>query len=391
MENNHGEELFNELCGILEKDKRINEVDHVDPEIFEMYKSEIPEEEVPEIGKKNRFLNIEHKLAISLEIIPDLMKYSLEIMRKYRTWIISYEKYDITEANTTLYVKKTCSSEKTVQFFYKNELISQSEEDEPILKIDLPRFLQIRNAVKIILLLNGENYTAINVLKELFFIRLTLLQNSGSPSSLETMKLIITEIEFISLVNLKFRRSSVSWHYRKLLFDLYFNSDLDQIHYSIDTSQQFAIQEENTCHSLAQYKQINKFIQNELFFITKAIIRQDDNYYAWLYRNFILKHLPFINEESQNQIIQLEFNILSYLRSTFYKTSSVYFYFSKIILLKINKTLGKDSSKLENISECKQFLQEELGKVGKMIALFGTNENLQRFNDFLVEKIKELV
>jgi len=108
----------------------------------------------------------------------------------------------------------------------------------------------INIATKIILCLNGENNTAYTLRKRLFDL--------GKITDFEE------ELHFVKLLNLKFKKSSVAWAYRKHILMKVF---------------------ENCQQNLNSFDEI---LRKELRFHEKISKKYPRNYYAWSYRRFLV-------------------------------------------------------------------------------------------------------
>jgi hypothetical protein len=204
-------------------------------------------------------------------------------------------------------------------------------------------------STRIALCLNGENNTAYTLRKRLFDMKLL----SKSPEE---------ELHFIKLINMKFKKSSVSWAYRRHI--------LHQLH--------------------AEYKKegkpFDKMMANEFKLQEKMVTKYPRNYYAWLHRrliveDFYIKPEDYVNIKREHEVIKQfcemnvheysAFSYLEYLILTLYKATDLKLDFEMTwtltLIQKFKELYGFEEShkhiididyaKLESLHRHQKFLQ----------------------------------
>jgi len=120
------------------------------------------------------------------------------------------------------------------------------------------KFSDINIATRIILCLNGEINSAFN--RRLRMLKLDLIPN------------LEEELHFIELVSMKFKKSSIAWHYRKAVLT----------------------------HFLSLYigekAEILKILDSENIFLEKFLKKYPRNYYGWSYKKFLYEEILLKNK-----------------------------------------------------------------------------------------------
>jgi len=296
--------MLKELNKILCENPHINEIDHLKPDFISAL-----------ARRKTNFYVENNKLAISKSAFKMLYCEAMEILMKFRKNIKSYKNYYISfnEENKQIYLwensAKNCEKFtllKNIEIPLTNFCLNFSDLSEVIL------------ATNGILLINGEHNTAMNIKREIF-----LLKNCCENMHSTKIKNTISELEFISLINLKFRKSDISWSFRKMLIRILLENK--EIYYE-NYNEKNKLFEENILFS-EKYSFID-IIKNEQYFLNKNSRKQPRNYLIHEYRLFLYEN--YISKNKNLLISEYKF-LTELCENNIKDTGNFHYLFTKII------------------------------------------------------------
>lgn len=150
-------------------------------------------------------------------------------------------------------------------------------------------------ASKVILCLNGEINTAFNVRKRLI--------DEGF------LKDFNEEMHFVEIICLKFKKTSVAWSYKLMLFEKMTKNCVE--------------------------KEIQIFFEKEVFFIEEHLLKHPRNYYAWSHRLLLLKLLSTtINKDERIFLLEKELGLIKkYCEKNIHQYSA--FHYLQFIIKKL--------------------------------------------------------
>ncbi len=256
--------MLEELDSCFASDPHINEIDHLSPQLVESF-----------AGRKTPLHLVAHKLAISHGAFAQIHAEAFPLVKEYRTKVLPGTNYCVRLADKNLIElaplvqkqggnKFTIGEPKSVGVMMTREWINR-----------------VNSAARALLLVNGENYTALNVRRELLLLnQLVWLDNKESTRK---------ELEFISLVCLKFRKASAAWEYRKaVLGEMILSVGAGESKKELIVVKPAEIFEENLVGTLTDADSV---ALSEILFLNKVDRREPRNYYAHMYRIYLFDKL----------------------------------------------------------------------------------------------------
>ena len=346
---------FEYLQNLLLQPQDIYEIDHQDSNIISEF---LPESICKELTTD--IINCEHHIAISFEIFKDLYTHSTQITKKYRN-IINYSStymiYDFTVNDLMLYERP---ERNIYKFGLDKELLNIKEGG---FCMETKFIKEVGVAAKILLILNGENYTSLNIVREIYQIT-----NILNPDDI--LDHFQQEIAFISLVNLKFRKSCISWGYRKYIIENIINKLMGEEEIIIIELNNRILTHEDLDKILCtddeaninpnKIQNMSTLILNELHFFHKCNEHSPRNYYAW-------QHLGYIFSLSAKycspKLIKLE---VYFTLRIFYSNDATAVHYLRCILEIYQKLIPNREREelylniLENIRKMRQVLDIKL-------------------------------
>jgi hypothetical protein len=319
--------------------------------------------------KGNQFFFFEDYEVISLDNVEMFLS-----MFRMSNQVNSYVEYGYFRVINNKFILIIDDFKRKLKSIFLNFIIPNRKE---VLSRDY--FASLFVLYNIVLIFSPEFSTIYNIKKEIIS-HLHLYREFHSFN-----QLIISEYIFINLLNKKYRKSCVSWDYRKFLAKfIYTEHCIDDCYNTISTERKDSIYELNhiyeqknktlisifldTSLDISPYNNIEKYFKIECLLLNDINDFSPRNYYLWNYIIFLFNRLIHSNPSFHNIFSTFIFSIfvqnpLDYSAFSFIVNSLVRINFDKLSVTKLIEYFNMISnSKIGNKGYLKDTISIMLNK-----------------------------